>query len=282
MVDIVGPGIQIIKTAGTAADGAEFVTQPGPVTFTYVITNTGEVTLLNVVVVDDNGTPADTSDDVTVGTIASLDVGESVTLTKTLDVTTNRTNVATATGHTEQQPTKDVTDSDDAVVRVPTLTIAKDVSGELVKTSPEAKVEQVVKGLRKANPLALLSWVGPARKLRWAALFIVAALAIGLGLLSMGTGTVAVLAATAGAGVSIGIAASHIEKYLTESAAYGSAFDRVANCEVMLADIRDREAFNGVYQKYWAPGQFPARHAFGVTGLYLGARVEVACIAALK
>jgi 2-iminobutanoate/2-iminopropanoate deaminase len=62
----------------------------------------------------------------------------------------------------------------------------------------------------------------------------------------------------------------------------GSAFDRVANCEVMLADIRDRDAFNEVYKKYWAPGQFPARHAFGVTGLYLGARVEVACIAAVK
>ncbi|TMG24206.1 MAG: hypothetical protein E6H96_07285, partial [Chloroflexi bacterium] len=143
VVDIVGPGIQIIKTAGTAADGAEFVTQPGPVTFTYVITNTGEVTLLNVVVVDDNGTPADTSDDVTVGTIASLDVGESVTLTKTLDVTTNRTNVATATGHTEQQPTKDVTDSDDAVVRVPTLTIAKDFTGNSLPDLgglPQAKI----------------------------------------------------------------------------------------------------------------------------------------------
>ena len=62
----------------------------------------------------------------------------------------------------------------------------------------------------------------------------------------------------------------------------GSALDRVANCEVMLADIRDRDAFNEVYKKYWAPGQFPARHAFGVTGLYLGARVEIACIGAVK
>jgi lysine/arginine/ornithine transport system substrate-binding protein len=62
----------------------------------------------------------------------------------------------------------------------------------------------------------------------------------------------------------------------------GSALDRVANCEVMLADIKEREAFNEVYKKYWAPGEFPARHAFGVTGLYLGARVEIACIAAVK
>lgn len=62
----------------------------------------------------------------------------------------------------------------------------------------------------------------------------------------------------------------------------GSSLDRVANCEVMLADIKEREAFNEVYKKYWPQGHFPARHAFGVTGLYAGARVEIACIAAVK
>jgi reactive intermediate/imine deaminase len=59
----------------------------------------------------------------------------------------------------------------------------------------------------------------------------------------------------------------------------GSSLDRVANCEVMLADIKERDAFNTVYSKYWPQGKFPARHAFGVTGLYLGARVEIACTA---
>ncbi len=43
------PSIQIIKTAGTAADGAEFVTPPGPVTYTYVVTNTGPVSLSGIV-----------------------------------------------------------------------------------------------------------------------------------------------------------------------------------------------------------------------------------------
>jgi lysine/arginine/ornithine transport system substrate-binding protein len=62
----------------------------------------------------------------------------------------------------------------------------------------------------------------------------------------------------------------------------GSSLDRVANCEVMLADIKEREAFNEVYKKYWSQGHFPARHAFGVTGLYAGARVEIACIAAVR
>ncbi len=62
----------------------------------------------------------------------------------------------------------------------------------------------------------------------------------------------------------------------------GSSLDRVVNCDVMLADIAERDAFNEVYKKYWSPQRFPARHAFGVTGLYLGARVEIACVAIVK
>ncbi len=62
----------------------------------------------------------------------------------------------------------------------------------------------------------------------------------------------------------------------------GSSMDRVAACEVMLADIAERGAFNEVYQRYWAQGHFPARHAFGTTGLYAGARVEVSCVAIVK
>ena len=64
--------------------------------------------------------------------------------------------------------------------------------------------------------------------------------------------------------------------------ANGSSLDRVADCKVMLADIAERDAFNEVYKKYWLPGRFPARHAFGVSGLVHGARVEVACIAAVR
>jgi reactive intermediate/imine deaminase len=61
--------------------------------------------------------------------------------------------------------------------------------------------------------------------------------------------------------------------------ANGSSLDRVATCEVQLADIKERDAFNLVYAKFWKALHFPARHAFGVTGLYLGARVEISCIA---
>jgi 2-iminobutanoate/2-iminopropanoate deaminase len=57
----------------------------------------------------------------------------------------------------------------------------------------------------------------------------------------------------------------------------GSSIDRVVSCLLFLADIRDREAFNEVYQKYFAQGHFPARTAMGTSGLYAGARVEISC-----
>jgi reactive intermediate/imine deaminase len=57
----------------------------------------------------------------------------------------------------------------------------------------------------------------------------------------------------------------------------GSSMDRVVSCIVMLADIRDRDALNEVYKQYWKPGHFPARSAFGTSGLYAGARVEISC-----
>ena len=55
-----------------------------PVTYTYVVTNTGGATLTSVVVTDDNATPTFASDDVTIGTVASLAPGASQTFTKTL------------------------------------------------------------------------------------------------------------------------------------------------------------------------------------------------------
>jgi 2-iminobutanoate/2-iminopropanoate deaminase len=62
----------------------------------------------------------------------------------------------------------------------------------------------------------------------------------------------------------------------------GSSLDRVVSCLLLLADIRDREAFNEVYAKYFAKGRFPARSALGTSGLYGGARVELSCTAVLR
>ena len=59
----------------------------------------------------------------------------------------------------------------------------------------------------------------------------------------------------------------------------GSSMDRVVKCTVMMADMREWPAMNGVYATFF-PGHKPARSAFGTTGLALGARVEIECIAA--
>ena len=62
----------------------------------------------------------------------------------------------------------------------------------------------------------------------------------------------------------------------------GSSLDQVVKCTVMLADISERGAMNEVYVTYFAKDRLPARSAFGVSGLVLGARVEIECMATIK
>jgi uncharacterized repeat protein (TIGR01451 family) len=109
------PDIEIVKTAGDAADDEVFETVPGDVTYTYVVTNTGPLPLSEVTVTDDAGTPGDTSDDFTADCPqTTLAVDESMTCTFTIDVQVDTTNVAVARGVTaEGNP---VEDDDDAEV----------------------------------------------------------------------------------------------------------------------------------------------------------------------
>ena len=58
----------------------------------------------------------------------------------------------------------------------------------------------------------------------------------------------------------------------------GSSMNRVVKCTVFLADIRDFSKFNEVYRAYFS-SPFPARSALAASGLALGARVEIECIA---
>lgn len=58
----------------------------------------------------------------------------------------------------------------------------------------------------------------------------------------------------------------------------GSSLDRVVKCTVMLADMAEWPAMNEVYRTYFK-GRYPARSALGASGLALGARVEIECIA---
>jgi 2-iminobutanoate/2-iminopropanoate deaminase len=61
-------------------------------------------------------------------------------------------------------------------------------------------------------------------------------------------------------------------------AAQGSGMDRVVKCTAMLADMAEWPAMNMEYARHF-PAGFPARSAFGTTGLALGARVELECLA---
>ena len=60
---------------------------------------------------------------------------------------------------------------------------------------------------------------------------------------------------------------------------FGSSMDKVVKCTVFLADIGEWGAMNEVYRTYFKNP--PARSALGASGLALGARVEIECIAAM-
>jgi reactive intermediate/imine deaminase len=62
---------------------------------------------------------------------------------------------------------------------------------------------------------------------------------------------------------------------------HGSSFDRVVKCTVMLADMGEWAAMNRVYVESF-PTHLPARSAFGASGLALGARVEIECVATVE
>ncbi len=62
---------------------------------------------------------------------------------------------------------------------------------------------------------------------------------------------------------------------------HGSSMDEVVKCTVFLADIAEWAAMNEVYVTYF-PEHKPARSALGASGLALGARVEIECLAAMR
>src|SRR5206468_1716230 len=105
-VDLIHPAIQIAKTVDPKSGN------PGDtVTYTYVVTNTGDTTLYDVSV----------DDDVIghIGDVAELAPGESVTLTKDFVLPSGNpevTNVGTATG--TDTLGEQVSDDDDAFVTI--------------------------------------------------------------------------------------------------------------------------------------------------------------------
>ena len=69
-----------------------------------------------------------------------------------------------------------------------------------------------------------------------------------------------------------------MENIRTSLETHGYAMSDLVKCTVMLTDIAEWPAFNEVYKSFFVD-RYPARSAFGVNGLAVGARVEVECIA---
>jgi reactive intermediate/imine deaminase len=69
-----------------------------------------------------------------------------------------------------------------------------------------------------------------------------------------------------------------LENIGTVLEAAGSSLDRVFKCTVFLADIADYAAMNEVYASFF-PKDPPARSTVAGSGLALGARVEIECLA---
>jgi uncharacterized repeat protein (TIGR01451 family) len=97
------PALTIVKSATPAV-----ILSGETVTYTYVVTNTGNVTLTDVTVTDDILGA--------IGSIESLAPGGSVTFTVTTEVIGDVTNIGTAVGEAPDETS--VTDNDDAVVDV--------------------------------------------------------------------------------------------------------------------------------------------------------------------
>ncbi|HKY76834.1 MAG TPA: SpaA isopeptide-forming pilin-related protein [Acidimicrobiia bacterium] len=109
---VLHPAVSIVKTADP-----ESVSVSGPVTYTYVVTNTGDAVLHDVTVTDDIIGA--------IGSVGELAAGESVTFTKTVpvDASTPPRNIGTAVGTDILGQT--VSANDDAVITVVLAAVAE-------------------------------------------------------------------------------------------------------------------------------------------------------------
>ncbi len=156
----IDPGVAIVKTVnGDDANTAPGIYQPtgDPVTWTFTVTNTGNIALADITVVDDSGTPVDATDDVTL-TVADLvsgddngddllDLGETwvfeITGTQADEGYRNLGDVtgtapATINPDGSTAPGADVTDDDPAnsFGTDPGITVVKTVNGDDANTAP--------------------------------------------------------------------------------------------------------------------------------------------------
>lgn len=62
--------------------------------------------------------------------------------------------------------------------------------------------------------------------------------------------------------------------------ALGQSMSDIFKCTIMLSDMREWKDFNEVYVTYFSQ-PFPARSAFGSSGLAFNSHLEIECIAAV-
>ena len=72
-----------------------------------------------------------------------------------------------------------------------------------------------------------------------------------------------------------------MENIKTILEAHGYGMENLVKCTVTLADMSEWTTFNDVYREYFTD-HFPARSAFGASGLAFEGRVEIECIAAIE
>ena len=65
----------------------------------------------------------------------------------------------------------------------------------------------------------------------------------------------------------------------TVLAAANSSLENVVFVRIYLVDFQDFDAMNAVYKSYFLPDKLPARTCIGVTGLAVGASIEIDLIA---
>jgi hypothetical protein len=110
-VNAISPAIGVTVTPDQAT-----IRSGQAVTYAYQITNTGDTTLTGIILVDDNSTPVDSSDDIIVCESITLAAGATASCIRSITLTQTTTNTVTVTG---QDPLgNDVTGNDSATVSV--------------------------------------------------------------------------------------------------------------------------------------------------------------------
>ena len=72
---------------------------------------------------------------------------------------------------------------------------------------------------------------------------------------------------------------SHLRNIIQDA---GFQMDEIVKVTIFLTDLKNFEAVNSVYQKFFVGGALPARAAVEVAGLPKGVGIEVECIAMKK